>query len=190
MRSLPSFGLLVLPVFVLTTACNQADVAFTATGPSPLAANISLGSSFGVEPSTLRSELLPGACSPGAPFGVRLGLTIRGGEDIIVRGVRFSFVDPIGTRLLPEILPIPSPSGGSPTPARGIAPLPATSPIPIPGAGSITGVLVPAGAHRRLDYFLRFSCIVIAEGQIVVVIDAADGRGRPHTSEMRVTVER
>src|SRR5688500_6223181 len=91
-RRLPSFGVFVLWLLLLPSiACNRTEAEFTATGPAPLNANIAIGSSFGVEPSTLRAEALPGSCGAYAPFGVRLGVTIRSGGDLIVRGLRFSF---------------------------------------------------------------------------------------------------
>jgi hypothetical protein len=197
-RSLPSFGLLVLSLCVLSTAaCNTTEVAFTTTGPAPLAANINISGTFGVEPSVLRPEVLPGSCGTHSPFGLRLGVTIRGGEDVILRSVRFVLEDRTGMRALPEVTPLPSlssplPAGAtlpssSPVPVPGNAPLPAAASIPIPGASPITGVLVPAGSERRFAYFLQFTCIVFPQGDVVVVIDSARG-GRFETSELRVPV--
>ena len=198
-RSLPSFGLLVVSLSALpTVACNQMDVAFVATGPAPLTAGVSVSGPFSVEPATLRPESLPGSCGEHSPFGLRLGLTVRGGEDVILRSVRFEFEDRHGSRALPEVLSIPSlsspvPAGGtlpssSPVTIPGSAPLPATAPIPIPGAAPATGVLVAAGTHRRFTYFLQFTCIVIPSGDVVIVIDSARGRGTFETSELRVSV--
>ena len=197
--SLPGFGLLVLSLLVVTTtACNRMDVAFSATGPAPVTATVNLGASFDVEPSIIRPETLPGSCGTHSPFGLRLGVTIRGGEDVILRSVRFAFEDRSGTRALPEVTPIPSlsspfPGGAtlpssSPVTQPGVAPLPTATSIPVPGASPVTGLLVPAGSPRRFDFFLQFTCIVFAQGEVVVVIDAADRRGRFDTSELRVRV--
>ena len=195
-RSLPSFGLLVLsPILLLTGGCNRMDFAFNAAGPAPLTANVNAAGSFDVEPGTLRPEFLHGACGTHAPFGFRIGISFRGGDDIILRGVRFSFADHSGARVLPDVFPIaslasapPTMPSTSPVTMPGIAPLPAASPISIPGVSPITGVLVPAGAHRRFDFFLGFGCLVFSPGEIIVVIDTADRRGRPHTSRIRVVV--
>ena len=198
-RSLPSFRLLVLSLSLLTTAaCSQADVAFSATGPAPLTANVSVSGPFSVEPSAIRPELLPGSCGTHSPFGLRLGVTIRGGEDVILRSVRFEFEDRDGASALPVVVSIPSlsspiPSGAtipsaSPVTMPGSAPLPATTPVTIPGASPTTGVLVAAGSHRRFTYFLQFTCIVIPHGELVVVIDSARGSGRFEISELRVPV--
>ena len=196
-RSLPSFGLLLLSMAVLTSAaCDRMSVAVSTTGPAPLTANVSVSGSFGVEPSTVRPEILPGACGRHSPFGARLGITIRGGEDVILRSVRFAFEDRGGARALPEVTPIPSLSSpvpvaaslpsSSPVTVPGAAPLPAGTPIAIPGASPITGVLVPAGSHRRFDFFLRFTCLVVSPGEIIVVIDTANRSGRFDTFEHRV----
>lgn len=196
-RSLPSFGLLLLSLLALTTAaCDRMNVAVSTTGPAPLTANVSLSGSFGVEPSIVRPEILPGACGRHSPFGVRLGVTIRGGEEVILRNVRFAFEDRAGTRALPEVTPIPSlsspvPAGASlpsssPVTIPGAAPLPTGTPIAIPGTSPITGVLVPAGSHRRFDFLLQFTCIVISPGEIVVVIDAANRSGQFGTFEHRI----
>ena len=198
-RSLPGFGLLVLSVSALTTTACDSTVGFTATGPAPLSANINVSGSFGVEPSIIRPERLPGSCGAHAPFGLRLGVTIRGGEDVILRSVRFAFEDRHGRRALPEVTPLPSLSSPLPTAATlpssspitmpGNAPLPTMGPIPIPGASPITGVLVPAGSHRRFAFFLQFTCIVFPQGEVVVVIESARRDGTLETSEQRVRVD-
>jgi hypothetical protein len=193
----PGSGLLVLSLLVVTTtACNRMDVAFSATGPAPLTAKVNLGSSFDVEPSIVRPEILPGSCGTHSPFGVRLGVVIRGGEDFILRSVRFSFEDRFGTRALPDVMPIPSlssplPTGAalpssSPVTVPGIAPLPAVTSIPIPGGSPVTGMLVPGGSHASLHFFIRFGCGIASRGAILIVIDAADRHGRFETSELRV----
>jgi hypothetical protein len=195
-RSLPGFGLLVLSA--LTTAACDSTVAFTATGPAPLSANVNVSGSFGIEPSIVRPEQLPGSCGAHSPFGLRLGVTVRGGDDVILRSVRFVFEDRDGRRALPEVTALPSlssplPAAGalpssSPVTVPGNAPLPTTGPIPIPGATPITGVLVPAGSDRRFTFFLQFTCLVFPQGDVVVVIDSARG-GRFETTELRVRVD-
>ena len=195
-RSLPSFGLLVLsPLLVLTSGCNRMDVAFNAAGPAPLTANVNASDPFAVEPATLRPDFLHGACGAHSPFGFRIGISFRGGDDIILRGVRFSFVDRSGSHVLPDLFPIaslasapPTMPSTSPVTMPGIAPLPAASPVSIPGVSPITGVLVPAGAHRRFDFFLGFGCLVFSPGEVIVVIETADRRGLPHSSRIRVVV--
>jgi hypothetical protein len=198
-RSLPSFGLLVLSLSALSTAaCNTTEVAFTTTGPAPLAAHVNVGGAFSVEPSIIRPEILPGSCGAHSPFGLRLGVTIRGGEEVILRSVRFEFEDRTGAKALPVVIAIPSlsspiPAAGtipssSPVTIPGNAPLPATAPIPIPGASPTTGVLVAAGSHRRFDFFLQFTCIVIPHGEVVIFIDSARRSGTFETSKLRVPV--
>lgn len=195
-RRLPSFGVPVLCLVLLpAAACDRTAIEFNATGPAPLNASINIGASFGVEPATLRAEVLPGICGP----GVRLGVTIRGDQDVIVRGVTFVHVNTAGASTLPAVIPIPNlsapvyPMGdipsSSPVTIPGVAPLPTATTIPIPGAAPLTGVLITPGSHGRFDYFLRFGCIEITGGEVVVVIDTADRHGRPGSVEKRVRVE-
>ena len=199
-RRLPSFGVPVLCLVLLPSiGCDRTTLEFNATGPAPLNANINIGASFGVEPATLRAEALPGSCGPNIPFGVRLGVTIRGDDDVIVTRLRFSYTDRAGSRGFPDVIPIPSLStpvhpvseipSASPVPIPGVAPLPTATSIPIPGAAPMTGVLIAPGSHRRLDYLLRFGCVAIAGGEIVLFIDTADRSGRPGSSEVRARVE-
>lgn len=197
-RRLPSFSVPVLCLLLLpTVACDRTSLEFNATGPAPLTASASLGASFSVEPAALGVEALPGSCGGHAPFGVRLALMVRGDDDLIVRSVRFSYTGHSGSRALPQVIPIPELSSGlqagripssSPVPIPGVAPLPSTTPIPIPGASPITGVLISPGSQGRFDYVLRFGCVIIGDGEIVVVIETADRRGRFGSSEVRVRV--
>jgi hypothetical protein len=196
---LPGFGVLVLPLFVLTTgACNGTDVSFEATGPAPLSANVSINSSFGLEPSSLRSEIVPGSCDAQPKSGVRIGVMVRGSDDVVVQSLRFVYEDRAGRRRLPDVIPIPSltsplPGGLSiPTsyaiPPLGVAPLPPATTIPIPGAEPATGLVVQAGSQRQLNFLLHFFCVDVSEGQIIVMIESADRQGRFETSELRARV--
>jgi hypothetical protein len=202
---LPGFGVLVLPLFVVTvtvtlSACNGTESTFSATGPAPLVANLGVNSSFGVEPASLRSEIVPASCDSQSASGIRVGVIVRGDEDVIVKSVLFRFEDRRGRRKLPHVIPLPSLSsplpGGlpiptsSPIPMPGIAPLPSATTIPFPGATApVTGFLVRPGSHRQLDFLLHFGCgEVIPEGQIVIVIESADRDGRLGTSELRARV--
>lgn len=199
-RWLPSFGLPVLCLVLLSSiACDRTAVEFNATGPAPLNANINVGASFGVEPATLRAEGWPGSCGTDVRSGVRLGVRIRGDQDVIVRSLRFSSIDRRGTSTLPEVIPIPDlaapvypmrdiPSS-SPLTIPGVAPLPTATTIPIPGAPALSGVLITPGSHGRFDYFLRFGCIEITGGEIVIVVETADRNGRPGSAEVRARVE-
>ncbi len=199
-RRLPSFGVPVLCLVLLpAAACDRTAVEFNATGPAPLNANINLGASFGVEPATLRREVLPGICGAGVPSGVRLGVTVRGEQDVIVSGLRFSHLGRAGATTLPQVIPLPTlsapvyPMGDIPSSAAialpGVGPLPTTTTIPFPGSPPLDGVLIPPGSQGRFDYFLRFDCIDISGGEVVVVISTADRNGRQGSVEKRVRVE-
>ena len=198
-RSLPSFGVPVLLVLLtLPAACNSDSADVSVTSPTPLVASTTIESSFGVEPSTVRPEMLPGSCAGQSPFGVRLALTLRGAHELILRGLRFSHTDRFGTRSLPDVFPIPSVSAPLPSGGRipfgaagtlpGVAPLPASSPIPIPGSSPIAGVLVSPSSSILPVYLLRFGCGVVPDGFVWVNIDMADRKGRLETSELRVRI--
>jgi hypothetical protein len=158
----------------------------TATGPTPLVAGVSAGSSFGVEPSILAPEVWPGACGGASSFGVRLGVIVRGDRDLILRGLRFSYTDRFGARALPTIMPIPTLTTPFPTSSM----VPSAAPVPVPGFASFpeAGVLVPGGSHKTFPYFIRFDCGVVSDGIIVIVIDTSDRHGTLETSELRVRV--
>jgi hypothetical protein len=196
--SLPKYGVsLLFMLLVATTACGRTDAVPTA--PTPTLATSSVQSAFGVEPLSVMPEFLhDGSCVGSRRFGARLGLSVRGGRDVILRGLRFSFVDRFGARSLPEVIPIPSLSAplpqaltiptASPVPIPGVAPLPGTSPIPIPGSSPVIGLVFPAGTSRVLPFFVRFGCGVVPEGFVFIAAEAADDAGNFSTSELRVRV--
>lgn len=188
-----------VPVLFLSfAACDRADVAVT-TGPTALSSSGTIGHAFSVEPAALHPEFLPAvSCVQRSPFGTRILIVIRGGDDVILRGVRFRFLDRFGINALPRVVPIPGSSpftvpastltAFDPIPTPGIAPLPMTPPIPIPGASPISGVLVPFGTSRSFPFFLTFSCGVASEGTLFVFIDSAGPNGGMQTSEIRARV--
>ena len=189
-RRLPSVGVL-LPCLLLaaTLGCDQTAMVSTPTGPSPLNANVTVGASFGVEPSVLTPEVLPGGCSGGhTPFGVRLVVTMRGDHDIYIRGMHFSYTDRFGARALPSLMPIPSLS----TPFPSGTMLPTSAPVEVPGFASFpeAGVLAPGGSRHAFPYLMRFNCGVVPGGTIIVVIETSDRQGKAEKSELRVAVAR
>jgi hypothetical protein len=199
-RWLPGFGVPVLGLLLLPiVACDQATIASNPTGPTPLNATVDVRTSFDFEPATLRAETLPGSCGSHHAFGLRLGVKVRGDDDVIVTSLRFSYFDRRGSQGLPTVIPIPDLSttaypfsdipSSSAIPIPGVAPLPNASPIPIPGGPPLTGVLIRPGSHPRLDYLLRFGCVEIGGGSIVVVIGTADRNGRRRSTEVRARVE-
>ena len=196
-RSLPKYGLPLLFVLLVATTACRTDVAVT--GPSPAFETSSVQSRLGVEPLNVRPEFLHGgSCVDSRPFGVRVGLVVRGGHEVILRGLRFSFIDRFGATAMPLVIPIPSLTTpvahvstiptSSPVPMPGIAALPGLSTIPMPNASPISGIVFAAGTSRVLPYFVRFGCDVFPEGFLVIVADAGDRAGRFSTSELRVRI--
>ncbi len=194
-KRFPVYGLPVLIVALsITAACNGTNSSLTA----PAAAQSESKSLFAVEPATLRPEPVSGSsCSTVSAFGTRLGVVVRGTEDLILRNFRFQLTDRLGVVAFPEVIPIPSltaqlPARSIPTssaiPFPGGFILPSTSAIPIPGSLPIEGTLVSRGASRTFPFFLRFGCGVLADGTLLIVVDAADGNGRFKQSELRVRV--
>jgi hypothetical protein len=199
-RSLPNFGVAVLFVALLvTTGCNtQAD--FALTGPAPLVATANIHASFGAEPASVQPEFFPSGSCVGQAFGARVGIRVHGDRDVILRGLRFTYVDPSGLRLLPDVFSIPTLStpvaltgsmpNSSPVSVPGFAPLPSATLIPMPASSPITGVVISAGSSHLFPFFLNFGCGVITNGVIVVIVDAGDRDGKFSTSELRVVVRR
>ena len=174
-----------------TTACNRGVVSPT----SPTAA-AGVKASLTAEPASARAELLPGLFCPTQPgFGVRVVVIIGAGQELILRGITFSFTDRFGDRSFPQVIPIATPSAtpttfpsSTPISIPGAAPLPSVSPIPIPGALPIEGLLV--SGSRSLPFFLTFGCGLVPEGTITISADTANRKGSRGTSQLMVPVRR
>lgn len=184
---LPTYAAISLVlVFLTSPACSPNSI--TPTSPNTTT-NLK---SLSAEPEMVRPEFVSNpSCLTHQAFGVRL-IVIIGGEDLIVRGIRFGFTDRFGNRSLPDVFSTTAgstsiPSSG-PVPFPGAAVLPNVSAIPIPGSSPITGMLVPDAQRLSLPFFLRFGCDVFPEGTIVITLDTADTVGRPGTREVNVAV--
>jgi hypothetical protein len=175
---------------LLLTASLACDSTTGLTEPAR--AGAALRSSFTAEPLVVRPEFLPDSlCTRRSAFGVRINVIVAPGEDLILRGLRFAFVDRFGDRALPDVFPTPQGSfipASLPVPFPGVAPLPSRAPIPIPGSPPIEGLLVSARTARDLAFFLRFGCGVFPEGIILIEGELNDRNGRPENAELRVTV--
>ena len=199
-RSLPNFGVPVLFLSILcVTGCNNTQADFALTGPAPVVASANIQSSFGVESSRVQPEFFhSGSCVGGQAFGVRIGIRVDGDHDIILRELRFSFVDRFGVTSLPDVMPIPTLTtpvnlpgnlhSQSPVGVPGFAPLPGATLIPIPSSSPIHAVVISARSPRMFPYFAKFGCGVLGDGVIVIVVDAGDREGKFSTSELRVAV--
>ena len=198
-RSLPNFGVAVLFVSLLvSTGCNNMQADFALTGPAPLVATGNIHSSFGVQASSVQPEFFHSGSCVGQSSGARVGIHVRGDLDVILRSLRFTYIDPRGVRSLPDIMPIPTMStpvaltssmpNSSPVSVPGFAPLPSATLIPMPGSSPINGVVISAGSSHLFPFFVWFGCGVITDGVIVIVVDAGDREGRFSTSELRVAV--
>lgn len=196
-RSLPTYRVPLLFVLVGITACDRSNASVTAPGTTLEMSAIH--SSLDVEPRSLHPTFLPaGSCVGSAPFGVRVSFVFRGDHDVILRGLRFSFIDRFGVTTLPQVIPIPDhvpahPQGStipttSPVTLPGIAALPGVSPITMPGSSPITGLAFAGGTSHVLPFFVQFGCGVFPEGILIISADAGDRSGRFSTSEMRVRI--
>jgi hypothetical protein len=182
---LPTYAvILLLLVLVSSSACNRGSVTMTAPNTTT-----NLKATLASEPESVRPQFLTDLCPSHPAFGVRLTVIV-GGEDLIVRGVRFGFFGRTGTHFVPHAFlttlgstTIPSTSA---VPFTGTVSLPNSSPIPIPGAPAIHGVRVNAGDRLALPFFLRFGCGVLPEGSIVVTVDTSDTIGRFGAPELTI----
>jgi hypothetical protein len=184
---LPTYAAILLGLAVLLVpACNRGTVAVT----SP-ATTTDLKVSVAAEPSQLKPEIFPNPCPTHPSFGVRLTVIV-GGDDLIVRDVRFGFVDRRGARFTPDVFAategVASIPTSSPIPFGSIS-IPNASPVPIPNAPPITGILLRDSRRLTLPFFLRFGCGVLSEGSVIVSVDTADTLGRSGVHEVGVPVQ-
>jgi hypothetical protein len=183
---LPTYAAIALVLlFVSATACSRGSA--TVTSPDT---TTNLKASLTVEPAAVRPEFLPGlGCAGLAAFGVQLTVIV-GGDDLIVRGIRFSFTDRFGRRMTPDAFATAAPTtlpSSSPIPF-GRTTIPTNSPIPVPGFPPFNGTRVVPHHKLTQPFFLRFGCDVLPEGSIVVVVDTSDIVGRTGRSEVEVSV--
>ena len=185
---LPTYVVILLVLVGLPfAACNRSTPGLTSPD-----ANTNLKVALMTEPQSLRPEFLRDSpCPTHPPFGVRLTVIV-GGDDLIVRNVRFGFLDRSGVRRTPEVFATQEGVASIPTSPPipfGSSTLPNASPIPIPNASPITGVLLSQGRRLALPFFLRLPCGVLSEGSVIVSVDGADTIGRLNTTELRVPVQ-
>ena len=197
-RRFPRYGVLLLFLATLSTACDKTTTRVTA--PTTLAAMQSgVETTFTTQPATLRPEFLPGvSCIASPAFGTRVLIIVSGQRDAILRGLRFQFTDRLGVTALPAVSPIPGTSpltvpplaipAASPIPFPGVAPLPSSAPISIPGSSPINGTLVPANSSLTLPFFLTFGCGLFSDGTLVVFADESDMTGHERTSRLTLKV--
>ena len=186
----PTYAPVVLFLSLATAACgtSAAPTSPTATAGAPLAIT--------AEPAAIRPERLAGeGCAGGSAFGLRLALVVQGRSDVILRDVRFEFLDRFGRRTLPAVSTLPEPgstnipaSSPVPVPGPGTASLPGAGPVTIPGASPIHGLLLSGERSSTIRFFLALDCGSLPEGTLVVIVNAADTRGAATTSQMRLAV--
>lgn len=158
------------PVVVLLAlslpACDRASISMTAPGtfvPAALTA----------EPASLRPEFLPSpSCLLRPAFRVRLTVIVGGGGAVFLSGLRFHFLDRLGSRALPLVSAAPGSSFTSS--------LPSSSPVPIPGVAPLASF----SRSGTLPFIATFGCDVVPDGTLIVIGDLDDGR----TAEMRLRV--
>jgi hypothetical protein len=179
----------LVSVSTVTAACSDNA---SPTAPAPRESPV-----VTAEPLTVDPEFLPNPfCPTRPPFGVRLTVIVRAGQDLIVRGMRFDFIDRSGDAQIPLVIPIPLNSSGPvtipssmpvPIPGSSPIPIPSSPPLPIPGFSPLDGVLVTGGSLRA-PFFVQFGCDVPAAGTLFISVDTADRRGTANTSRVRVCV--
>ena len=167
-----------LVVLSLTGACERSDSGATLqvgmTGPSAVQADV-----LSVEPSVLAPEFLASSFCPALPpFRTRFNLVFRTERDLLLRQLRFEFLDRASRRVLPAATPIPSSTPRS---------IPASPPIPIPGTLPFHGVTLSGGVSA-LGLLLEFGCGITPEGTLFIDVETADDDGAPAVSHVMVRV--
>ncbi len=160
------FFLILLLVAAAAAGCNRS--ADTPTSPS----TPSLQASITAEPLSAKPEFLNGpVCDGRVSFGVRVFISFRG-PVVVLRTLRFQFVDLLGRRSTPDVFSLPSPSAAASS-------LPLSSPVTMPGIAA----LPPLPSDSPLGFFARFGCGIVPEGTLIIT---GDDNGR--RSEARVMV--
>ena len=169
-RRLPSYApVLLFMAILMTTGCDRA-----ADPPTTPAAVDAPRSALTAEPEAVKPEFVSSAgCITRPAFFVRIWIRLHGTTGIFVHGLRFHFVDDFGTRVLPEVMPIPSPAS---TPSS----IPTSSPVPVPGIAALPSPFPPAGS---VPFFVRFGCGVFPEGTLFINADHERGG-----SSMRIRI--
>jgi hypothetical protein len=129
-------------------------------GDTPTApASRGLQASITAEPLSARPEFLPVVCQGLPAFGVRVIINLRG-PDVVLSGLRFQFIDLVGTRTLPEVIRLP-------TPSSSVSSIPTTTPVTLPGIAA----LPPLPTSTTIPFFARFGCGIRPEGTLIVTGD-------------------
>jgi hypothetical protein len=185
-RYFPRYGLLLLSL-ALPIACDQAQTS--TTSPTAITSE-STPQSFSFEPAPLRPEALAGrSCAVSPAFGTRVVVVVNGG--VLVRSMRFSYIDRAGIRGVPDVTfiasaspltaPLSSIHTGGPVPIpTGLAPIPSTPPVLLPGTS--------ADSSQRLPFFLSFGCGLSRTGTLFVMTDVATPSGGMRSAQFSVPV--
>jgi hypothetical protein len=158
----------VLLSLALVTVAGCERNSDTPTAP----ATRGLQASITAEPQSARPEFLPSVCDGRFAFGVRVFISLRG-PDVVLSGLRFQFIDLVGTRTLPEVIRLPSPSSAASS-------LPSASPVTVPGIAA----LPPLSGPSTIPFFVRFGCGVVPDGTLVIT---GDLNGRVEETKIRIT---
>jgi hypothetical protein len=162
------------PVVLLFALASAVACDRTADSPTSPELVRQVQTSITAEPRSVQPEFLTSpACVGRRPFGARVTVIVEGRDGLILRDLRFAFVDRFGTRTLPEVIPIPTASSS----------IPSSSPISIPGVAALPSASPVLGP---LPFFVRFGCDVIPEGTLIITAEAV-GRAMEAT-EMRVQI--
>jgi hypothetical protein len=150
---------LVIVLSISLSACEDRPAML---GTSPTAAASRFESRLiSVEPARIAPELLPNPfCREFPPFQMRFDLVFHTERDLVLRQLRFEFLDRSGGRMVPRAIP--------------------TSPaVPIPGTRPFQGTV---------GLVLNFGCGVPAEGTLFIDVETADHEGVVEVSHLRVRV--
>jgi hypothetical protein len=191
---LPKYVALFLLSAFLASGCGNTNEGASPTTPTEVRGSMGISA----EPEVVTPEFLPSPfCARFRPFGARILIVVRPGRDLVLRGVRFHFIDRFGVRAVPTAIPLvtttsgPSGTPGSTIPVPGSAtiPIPGSSTIPIPGSpSSFDPLMILGGSQQTLPFFLQFDCGVPADGTVFVNVDTTNGSGSPQTSQLRVEI--
>jgi len=149
-------------VIVLSIGVSACEDRCAMLGTSPTAAVSGFESRLvSVEPARIAPEFLPtSSCREFPPFQMRFNLVVHTERDVLLRRLRFEFLDRSGGRTLPRAIP--------------------TSPaVPIPSTLPFQGTV---------GLVLGFDCGVPADGTLFIDLETAGHDGVVKVSHLRVRV--
>jgi hypothetical protein len=167
-----------------TTAYVSAG---TLVGPSVVLPSVAV-----VEPAVVHPMFVSTPfCLSATPFQAQFHVVFHAHRDLVVNRFQFEFLDRVGHRSVPVVIPSGSSASAFvpvPLPASPPVSAPTSSPIPLPGTSPFDGLVVSSGSSPTLPFLLQFDCGVFAAGTLFLTVNATDRFGAADVTRVSVGV--